>query len=134
MSHEPNVHGDLERELRELGQELAARPTPDVATAVRVRLQTPPVAERPRRPRRRTVAFGVIAALVIAFFATPAHARNAVLSWLHVPGVSITHADTSASRPPLQVDPDLGMGAPVALAEAQRAVPFVLRHATDVAL
>jgi hypothetical protein len=134
MSHEPNVHGDLERELRELGQGLAARPTPDVATAVRIRLQTPPAAQQHRRPRRRTVTFGVIVALVVAFFATPAHARNAVLSWLQIPGVSITHRDPSASRPPVQTDPDLGMGSPVPLAEAQRAVPFALRHATEVAL
>ena len=54
-----------------------------------------------------------------------------MLSWLHVPGVTVTHGDPSASRPPLSTSPNLGMGSPVTLAQAQQAVPFRIREPAD---
>jgi hypothetical protein len=124
---------ELDRELRELGQQLRIEPAPDLADAVRSRLQMPESARPRRRRRARNIALGVVAALLVGIPAAPAAARNRLLTWLHIPGVRLS---TSSSPPPSPrpPTPDLGMGAPVSFGEAQRAVRFRIEQPTDLRL
>jgi hypothetical protein len=121
---------ELDRELRELGRQVRAEASPDLAGTVRARLE---VLEkvRPRRRRRlRNVALGVVAALLVGIPALPAEARNKLISWLHIPGVRVTKS-TSPPPTPRPPTPDLGMGEPVSFGEAQGAVRFRIEQPTD---
>jgi hypothetical protein len=121
---------ELDRELRELGRQVRTEPAPDLAGAVRSRLEIPDEGRSRRRRRVRNIALGVVAALVVGIPATPAAARNKLLSWLHIPGVRVTKTNSPppSPRPPT---PDLGMGEPVTFGEAQRAVRFRIEQPTD---
>lgn len=108
---------DLERELRAARVEWPA--TPDLAAAVRVRLEP----HGRRRPWRRVVA--VLAALLVGAVAVVEPARSAVLELLGLGSVRIEREEPAAPvRPP---GTGLQLGRPVTQAEADRVAGFSAR-------
>lgn len=109
---------DLDRELRALGRHLDVPPAPDLALAVRVRLQAP-------TPRRRPVlryAVVVLLVLLSALLAVPP-VRAAVFDFFRIGGVSVR----SEPGPPVPPTPAL-TGRPVAdVAAAERATGIRVR-------
>jgi hypothetical protein len=101
---------ELEQALVALGQEVQFPPEPDLASAVRARLE--------RRPRRRALAFAV-ALVVVAFgiaMAVP-QARSAILDFFRVGSATVERVDT---LPPAQERPlAAGLGPPFARREAE---------------
>ena len=102
---------DLELRLRDLGASVAYPPTPDLASAVRLRLAE-------RRPwwraltRRQAVAAGlaVVAASAAAALAVPS-ARTAILDFLRVGSATVERVET---LPPAEERPlTAGLGRPV---------------------
>jgi hypothetical protein len=94
---------ELERELRSLGAQLAYPPTPDLAAAVRDRLQAPPRFRLWSRPL--AVALAVAAVAIGAAFAVP-QARTAILRFFGIGAVRIEFVDR---LPEVQPGPlDLG--------------------------
>ncbi len=84
---------ELDVALRELGRHVEFPPTPDLASALRGRL------ERPRRWRRPlAIALAVLVVAVGAVLAVPP-ARTAVLDWLGLRGVSIVRVDELPPTP-----------------------------------
>src|SRR3954468_9976403 len=106
---------DLERALREL--DVAWPPTPDVAGAVRARLDAPP-----RWRGRFAIAVAALALLVGGTLAVP-DARSTVFRWLGLKSVEIKHAPPPARSP---VGATLGLGKPVTLARAHRDGPVLV--------
>jgi hypothetical protein len=105
---------ELELALRDLGAEVAWPETPDLASAVRRRVE----AEREPRlsARRLAIAFAVLAVALGAVMAVPP-ARTAILDWLGFGGVEIRRV---AELPAVPADGRLVLGERVALAEARR--------------
>ena len=100
---------ELDVALRELGRHVEFPATPDLASAVRVRL------ERPRWSRRPfAVALAVLVVGVGAVLAVPP-ARTAVLDWLGLRGVSIVRVD---ELPPTPAVERLDLGREITLEEA----------------
>ncbi len=100
---------ELDVALRELGREIEFPPTPDIASAVRGRL------ERPRRWRRPVaIALAVLAVAVGAVLAVPP-ARTAVLDWLGLSSVRIVRVD---ELPPTPAVERLELGRQVSLEQA----------------
>ena len=108
---------ELDAVLRELGRQVDFPPTPELAPAVRGRLET-------RRSWRRPVAIALAVLLVAlgATFAVPA-ARTAILDWLGIGGVHIVRVE---QLPPAPVIGHLDLGRPVTLAEARLRAPWLL--------
>ena len=102
---------ELETALRQLGAELEFPPTPDLASAIRGRLERP-------RAWRRPVLIG-LAVLVVAIGAALAvpSARTAILDWLGLRNVSVVRVD---ELPPARPLGRLDLGREVTLAEAKR--------------
>ena len=118
---------ELERELRDLGAAVAFPPTPDVAAAVRRRVEAAEPARRGFGFRRGlVVALAVLVVAVGAVMAVPT-ARTAILEWLGLRGVTIERVPTTPTATPTvsEVD-DLGLGRPVAVDEARRRVAYPL--------
>lgn len=109
---------ELERALVRLGADLAFPETPDVAAALRDRLEQAAVVRR-RRPSRRAlvVAFVALALAAGAAMAVPA-ARSAILEFFGLRGATVTRVET---LPPTETRPEapapaadaLELGAPV---------------------
>ena len=100
---------ELDVALRELGRHVEFPPTPDLASAVRGRL------ERPRWSRRPlAVALAVLVVGVGAVLAVPP-ARTAVLDWLGLRGVSIVRVD---ELPPTPATERLDLGQKITLEQA----------------
>jgi hypothetical protein len=100
---------ELDAALRELGRQVEFPPTPDLAPAIRGRL------ERPRRwGRPVAIALAVLVVGVGAVLAVPP-ARTAILDWLGLRGVTITRVD---ELPPTRPIGSLELGRRVTLAEA----------------
>src|SRR4051794_27671938 len=106
----------LDARLRALAEDAAFPPTPDLAASVGAQLR---VAARPSplaaaRRRRRTLALALAAALLLpaaAIAAVPA-ARDRVLDWLGLRGVSVKRV---ATTPPAGPSAGLDLGRPVTL-------------------
>ena len=109
---------ELETALRQLGGEVAYPPTPDLASAIRERL------DRPRLWRRPVaIALTVVAAVAIgAAFAVP-QARTAILDWLGLRNVSVVRVD---KLPNVPASGRLDLGRQVTLDEAKRRAPWLL--------
>jgi hypothetical protein len=108
---------ELEAALRQLGREVEFPPTPDLAAAIRGRL------ERPRTWRRPVaVAFAILVVAIGAVLAVPP-ARTAVLDWLGLRNVSVVRVD---ELPPARPLGRLDLGRQVTLAEAKRQAPWLL--------
>jgi hypothetical protein len=104
---------DLARELSSLAEHVDWPATPEL------RLELEPRARRrSRRPLYAALAFVAIVALTAAF-AVP-ESRGAILRFLHLGGVTIVRVDT---LPPAEDRAlEAGLGRPVTLAEAKRAL------------
>lgn len=116
----------LETALTDLGRSLRYPPSPELATAVRARLERGPavVAARPRVRRLVLVTAATVALLVAGLAALSPTVRAALLRVLTLPGVRIEVGDTA---PPAQERPlgrGLDLGRPVTLDEARVAAGF----------
>jgi hypothetical protein len=110
---------ELELQLGGLAAAIEFPPTPDIAAAVRTRLEAP---RRGRRPSRRVlaIAFAVLAVAVAGVLAVPS-ARTAILEWLGIKGVKLEFVD---KLPPRAVSQDLDLGDATTLAKARRRAGF----------
>jgi hypothetical protein len=127
---------ELDAALRELGRHVEFPPTPDLASAIRGRLQTQLVRAATRRSLFRrapsadagkwrrpvAVALAVLVVAIGAVLAVPP-ARTAILDWLGLRGVSIVRVD---ELPPTPAVERLDLGRQVTLEEARRAAPWML--------
>jgi hypothetical protein len=102
---------DLETALRQLGAELELPPTPDLASAIRGKLERPPAWRRPV-----LIALAVLVVAAGAALAVPS-ARTAILDWLGLRNVSVVRVD---ELPPARPLGRLDLGREVTLAEAKR--------------
>ena len=121
----------IEQELRGVAEGAFPR-TPDVAAAVRARLEGAPEPAPGRWWRRRTlvVVLAVLVAAVAATLAVP-QARSTVLDWFGIGGVQVQLVDR---LPPVSSESVLQLGVEVPLAEAQRRVPFRILQPVGVGL
>jgi hypothetical protein len=114
---------ELERDLRDLAAALEFPPTPDLATAVRRRLEaTERPAPRFSRRRALVLALAVLAVAAGAVMAVPP-ARTAILEWLGLRGVRIERTPTSPAAGGTTrglSDAALSLGERVTLGEARR--------------
>ena len=111
----------LERELTALAAGVFDE-TPDLASAVRARIEREPARESWWGGRRRALAVGLAAVVVAigAAFAVP-QARSAILRWLGIGGVRVEFVDR---LPPVATGRAPIIGVPVSLAEARTRVGF----------
>lgn len=114
---------ELERELRALAGSVAFPRTPDLAAAVRARIE----ADLPRRAvagwRPLALAIATLVVATGAVMAVPA-ARTAILEWLGLRGVSIERVPERSTIP---LGGDLALGRAVTLAEARARATFRVR-------
>jgi hypothetical protein len=120
----------LELALRDLGENVSWPETPDVATAVRSRLEERvDVVRLHRRPIRRAVVLGAAALLIVVggMVALSPGLRAAILEFFSLPGVRIELEERPPSSPPGTL-PETGirpfLGRPVTLTEARGQVSF----------
>src|SRR5262245_33987278 len=109
---------ELETALRALGRDVAFPPTPDVASAIRGRLE-------PRRLWRRPVAIAIavlIVAAIAAVLAVP-QSRSAILDWLGLRNVSVVRVE---KLPAVPAQGRLALGHRLTLDEAKRRAPWLL--------
>jgi hypothetical protein len=114
---------ELETALRALGRDVAFPPTPDVASAIRGRLERP-------RFWRRPVAIAIAVVLVAAIAAVLAvpQSRSAILDWLGLRNVSVVRVEKLPSVP---AQGRLDLGRRVTLVEAKRRAPWLLLPDSD---
>ena len=105
---------ELELGLRRLGDDLEWPATPELATAVRRRIEAG--RERRFRPRRAVLALAALVVAVGAVFAVPP-ARTAILDWFGFGGVEIRRVE---ELPELRRGARLVLGERVNLEEARR--------------
>ncbi|MEP6598182.1 MAG: hypothetical protein ABJB98_01900 [Actinomycetota bacterium] len=126
----------LEAQLRALGHDLAAGPTPDLRAGVTRRTSDPALLAKPparRRTRRTTIAVvlaGAVASGTTAAVASP-DIRARISSLIHFHGIDISRQSSAPPTPSPTSTPavsDLGLGSPVDLAVAQRAAEFQIRQ------
>jgi hypothetical protein len=110
---------ELESALRQLGGELDFPSTPDLASAIRGRLERP--ARLWQRPAAIALAVVVVAAIASAF-AVP-QSRSAILDWLGLRHVSVVHVE---KLPVVPANGGLDLGRRVSLDEAKREAPWLL--------
>lgn len=109
---------ELETALQQLGRDVEFPPTPDLASAIRGRL------ERPPRFWRRPVAIAlavVTVAAIAAVFAVP-QSRSAILDWLGLSNVSVVRVE---KLPVVPANGRLDLGQQVTLDEAKRRAPWL---------
>lgn len=110
---------ELETALRQLGHEVAFPPTPDLASAIRGRL------ERPQRFWRRPAAIALavlVVAAIAAVLAVP-QSRSAILDWLGLRNVSVVRVE---KLPVVPAQGRLDLGRRITLDEAERRAPWML--------
>ena len=112
----------LDQELRTLAVEWPA--TPDLAGGIEPRLA--PVRRRAWL-RPAAIALAVVILAAVAALALSPGARSSILRFFHLRGATVERVD---ELPPLQAGAKLGLGRPVPLAAAQRAVTFPIRLPT----
>jgi hypothetical protein len=112
---------ELETALRALGRDVAFPPTPDLASAIRGRL------ERPRFLRRPVaIALAVVVVAAIAASLAVPQSRSAILDWLGLRNVSVVRVDR---LPVVPAQGRLDLGQRVTLDEAKRRAPWL--HVPD---
>lgn len=116
----------LETALADLGRSLRYPPTPDLATAVRARLERRPavVATTPRVRRLVLVAAATVTLLVGGLAALSPTVRAALLQVLTLPGVRIEVGDTAPPAEERPLGRGLDLGRRVTLDEARVAAGF----------
>ncbi len=127
----------LEQMLFDLGQVVEFPPTPDLAGAIRARLETEPATfERKDNVRFLTPwrAVAVAAAVLLLFLSAALIGlpgfRHTVADRLGVRGVKITFVDETPTPAPSPVGDSLLLGNRVTLAKAKAAVSFELKMPT----
>src|SRR3954470_20899594 len=120
---------DLETRLRALGADTRFPPTPDLAAAVRRRLDAPqPVhTAGPAARRRRALALAIALALLVpaAALAAVPSTRHAILDWLGLRSVEVRTVPTT---PATSVPPALGaLGRRTTLDSARDRLTFPVR-------
>jgi len=110
---------ELETALRQLGGELDFPQTPDLASAIRRRLERP--APLWRRPVAIVLAVLMVAAIA-AVLAVP-QSRSAILDWLGLRHVSVVRVE---KLPVVPANGGLGLGHRITLDEAKRRAPWLL--------
>jgi hypothetical protein len=113
---------ELERQLVALGPAIEFPPTPDVASAVGVRLRhgSPMGWTFPRR-RALAVALAVLAVVVGTAFAVPP-ARTAILRFLHLRGATVERVETLPAARERKLG--TGLGRAMSRAAAEHTVGF----------
>jgi hypothetical protein len=120
---------ELEERLTELGRHLDYPKTPNLAAAIRPRLE-----HRPRSPRafRWRVAVAAAAVLLLTagtLIAIPA-TRDVIAGFFGIKGVIIQRVQSSATPTPAGTETSLGnrlnLGREVTLKEAQAALPYAI--------
>ena len=133
----PITDAELERALRDLGDELAYPPTPDLARSVRARLAAGPAPRRPFWPTlfplRPAAGLALLALVVLAsaVLALAPGARDSLARQLGLVGVEIRYVP-SVEAPP--VGSSLGFGDRLTLAEARSRVGYRVLLPTGPAL
>lgn len=135
-------HEQLARALDDLAAHVELPPAPDLATAVRERLQDAPAPTPPRRwpwpqawpaPARMlrvrpvlvgVVALAVAAALLLAVLPGP---RQAIADLLGIGGVRVEYRSTPPPPTARPAEPGIGLGEPATLDAARGAVGFPVR-------
>lgn len=114
---------ELDAALQALGGRLLYPETPDLASAVRARIeQSAPVSRRLIPfPRRWITAAAVLTVLVVGTVIAYPASRTAVADWFNLPGVTLIASDPD-EQPVL--GPPLELGEPVSLDEARAEVDF----------
>jgi hypothetical protein len=117
---------DLRRELKLLRGEVDFPATPELASAVRARVESAPrpatARPRPLAPRRRLIlALAAALVLLAALGAAVPSARNAVLDLFGLRGETV---EVRPELPSLQPAPDFRLGEAVSLGEARRSAEF----------
>jgi hypothetical protein len=108
---------ELETALRQLGAEIDYPPTPDLASAIRGRVEPPRLW---RKPVAIALAIVVVTAIAAAF-AVP-QSRSAILDWLGLRNVSVVRVD---KLPAVPANGGLDLGRRVSLDEAKRRAPWL---------
>src|SRR5919108_5702570 len=112
---------ELELALQQLAADVAWPETPDLARAVRARIEAAP--SRRSAGRRLAIAFAALVVAVGAVLAVPP-ARTAILDWFGFGGVEIRRV---AELPEVPAEGRLLLGARVSLGQAERLPgPFLL--------
>jgi hypothetical protein len=117
---------EVERQLQSLAHAADWPPTRDLSVAVAVAIAAP---GRPQRlPRRRplvlrpaVVAAATILVIAVGILVVSPAAREAVASWLGIPGIEIRVQETPSADPPAA---QLRLGEPTTLSNAQARVAF----------
>jgi hypothetical protein len=127
----------LEQMLADLGRAIDFPRTPDIAGAIRARLETQPAQRaEPNKVRFLTPwrAVAVAAAALLLFLGAALIGlpdfRHAVADRLGVRGIKITFEDKTPTPAPSPVGTSLLLGDRVTLEEAKAAVPFKLKVPT----
>jgi hypothetical protein len=108
---------ELETALRQLGREVELPPTPDIAAAIRPRL------ERPGSWRRPVLVAIAVALVAIGAALLVPPARTAILDWLGLRNVSVVRVPELPGARPLG---RLDLGERVTPADARRRAPWLL--------
>jgi hypothetical protein len=123
---------DLERQLRELAPAIEWPVAPNLAPAVRRRLEAEPERRFARTGRRALViALAVLVVAAGAVMAVPS-ARTAVLEWLGLRGVTVERVETLPTVP--EQPDELGVGELVSADEAAELAEFPLPDAAGTSL
>jgi hypothetical protein len=125
---------ELERALRDLGPRYPYPPTPNLATAVRRRIATQPVAPVRRLalwrdPVRLALAAAVVLVLVGAAALINPTTRDAIAHFFHVRGVIVSRVSPGPSISPVT---PLNLGRRTTMADAQSAVSFTIAVPADL--
>lgn len=123
--------GSVHQALAGVGRHLRYPPTPDLATAVRARLERPVPAVRPRVRRMALVATVLVTLLVAGLAAFSPAVRAALLRIFVLPGIRIEVTDTAPPTPEGPLGHGLRLGRSVSLEEAEAAVGFPVRIPDD---
>ncbi|MEP6665679.1 MAG: hypothetical protein ABJA81_04440 [Nocardioidaceae bacterium] len=134
-------HPDIDGALHRLSEQVDVPPRPDYASMVRHRIDSLPHGARgPQRRAHRLVslhplaAAGVILLAVMAVTVAVPAGREAIANLLEISGVRVRTLPPATSAPRTTLDPQLDLGEPVTLAEAQRRISFTITLPSDKAL
>ena len=127
--HRRPSYEEIEQVLTSLGDRLYIPAEPDIASAVRVQLETHPIPPRsgwvqPAPAWRPALAVATtILVLAVAIMVFSPATRDAVADWIGFDGVRIT----PVPEPDERIGTDLALGDPITLAEGEARVSFPVR-------
>lgn len=121
MSSRPfdQTNSDLERQLTELGSQLAWAPTPDLVAAVAGATHIPTPLPSPHHRRRWLAAAAIALLLVAAVLAGSSSIRSTVADFLGIDGLRIERGEPETTPTSLP-----NLGTPTSMQDFQRWLPF----------